>query len=313
MIYDLKTIENEILNKILRLRKIIVSYHRNNFSNYHDKIKDDKVLCLGSRQFDIMYNIIKNDCVTVTSLSNKLYLSTSSLSIIISKMSSKNLLEKVYDENKDGRKIILKPTKLGYDSYNFIEKSSVNHFLKFCERLNSTDINIYIKALHNFTIALKDYGVKEITEDCSKEEIADLIFHNLLVLKIPFETFLKTANLSLNLTRKEFEILANMDEFDIHTPSQLSNTLYSSESTISTQLKSLVKKSYLRKEKGHEDTRKTFFYITDEGEKVFKETRSICDKQLLNFISSLDEEQKKNILMGIDYLFILFELLSKHN
>lgn len=320
MTYNLETIENQLLQKIFRLRKSIINYNYKNFNNYYtinENIYCIKEIYLGSRQFDIIYNIIENDCNTLTMLSKKLNLSKSSLSIIIGKMTKQNLLEKSYSKSNDSRKVILNVTPIGLEYYYFIKDSIKDHLLKFHKSLNKKELKVYENALSNFTIAFKDYDVYEINQLYSKEKIAELIFHNFLSLKIHFENFLKHGKISIqgdvNLTKKEFEIISNMKESNIHTPSELTKLLYSSESTISIQLKSLVKKNFLKKEKHPKDSRKTLFYITKAGNDMFNTTNQFITSQLLDAINVFSYEKKQNLLNGIDALLILFELISEHN
>ncbi len=309
------TLELQIIEKSDIIRNLVQQYitankkRQPNFNhhNYFD---------LESRQFDIMFQIIMFNQNTITKIAKELGLSKPSLSIVISKMTQKNLIEKTYD-NEDGREVLLSPTETGLEQFNTTKDFIFGTLTEFAKSLNEDEYNIYVSSLINFTKGLESFGVKEIKKDTSIELSSECIFYNSFILKSTFEANHRALAFifedQLKITEKEFKILLTILDQNLNTPSDIAKIICTTESTISTQLKSLVKKGYVYKEKNSGDARKTFFYITDEGKILLEKTKEMFIAEFLKMLARINEKDKKNIDKGLDNLIILFELLLKHN
>ncbi len=316
----MNSIDKDIVLNIALLHKVVNKYSfKNNYKlPYIDNcFNDNKDMTLKSRQLDILYLIIANNLNTVSEISNELELSKSSLSITISKMANQELLEKVYDHSDDARHVILKETEKGRNLYNNLKTFFINELTKFFMSLNEEEKQIHKSAMQYLNVAFYSFGVKNIDYDNSTdEEILSILFENIFILKKPLEKLHRQVKNNLKdklaLTEKEMDILRFIFEFDKSTPSELAGILFSSESTISSQLKPLVKNGYLVKEKSSEDSRKTYFKITSLGIDTLNECKNLLDSQFTLIISKFSIEDKKNILEGTSRLIDLFELLTQN-
>lgn len=80
-----------------------VTYYRNKMMENMD---------LTSVQSDVLIDILRHPGITATEIKEHMQLSQSTVAGIIARLESKNLIEKVVDEN-DARKVILFPAKQG--------------------------------------------------------------------------------------------------------------------------------------------------------------------------------------------------------
>ncbi len=313
----MNTSEKNIIDKIKNIKNLIDIYNYNYEKNdhLHDACNFDDAI-LASRQFDIFHLIISKKINKVSELSKYLDLSASSLSITISKMCNQNFLEKSYDETLDARNVILKPTEQGMTIYKQIKLFFINSLKEFYMSLNSDEVEIFSSALYDLSQSLQFYKIDVIEKTMELDALCELIFSNLFKLKVPFERFFRDAKnkykTTISLTDKEIRLLSFLLEPDINSPSDLSKITYTKESTISTQLKNLVKKGYLTKEKSDKDIRKTYFIITDLGKETLENDIKIIENIFTELIKTFSEDDKINLTNGLLSLEVLFNLLLKH-
>ncbi len=311
-------INSEIVKKMYSLKRLIGEYDftykycGNMLEKYNDIIGS---LHVGSRQYEIIHFIVNKRCNKVSELAKLLDLSNSSLSLIITKMTDNNLIVKHYDTTDDSRNVILEVTKEGQENYNILKNVYCEELANFINTLNDSEQKFFIKALYSLTGALAIFNIRPVTEENTIEEIPSIIFQNLFTLKIPFENMFRDVRnvlkAQLTLTEKETKILMFLNNVGISTPSEVAKILQSSESTISIQLKKLLKKGHLVKTKCKEDSRKNLFYITDLGKETVNREFNLFNEEFIKNINNFSEQDKINILDGLNNLHVLFELLTR--
>ncbi len=314
----MSNIDKDIISNFSLLSKLITKYNFKNTNRLHNKGKCIKIkneIDFHRRQFDILYLIVTKKCKTVSDISSELDLSKSSLSITVSKMVEQNLLEKVYEQTLDSRQVMLQETEKGKKLFINIKQFFKEDMIDFYNWLSESQKEIYKSAIQSLNVAFLSFGLKKIDLEQSNEQIVEKMFENIFILKKPLEKLYRQVKNNLKdeivLTEKQIDILLYIKEYNKNIPSELASILFSSESTISSQLKTLVEKKYLVKEKSKEDSRKTYFNITDLGVTTLDICRSKLEKQLLGIISKFSEQEKENLLEGSTNLIKLFELLTQ--
>ncbi len=310
------SIEEEIVEKLMLLENTIKDYElKNNMCNKiiaeHKEVV--KTLDIGARQYELLHIIVQRNCNKVTELAKYLDLSKSSLSLIISKMVENEYLEKEYDTTDDSRNVVLEVTEKGLQSYNILKDMYCSELVKFLQGLNSAERELFDKAVGSLIKTFSIFQIIPITSEHTNEEVADTIFQNLFILKMPFEKFFREVKYnvkdSITLTEKEIKILVYLSKVKSSTPTEIANNFNSSESTMSLQLKQLLKKSHITKTKSIIDSRKNLFSITEEGLKIVTKEFEILQNELIKSVSIISLDDKKNILSGLNDLLFLFKLL----
>ncbi len=313
-----ENIEEEILQKLKQLESATKDYeHKNNVCNkFISEHKDIvKSLEVGARQYELLHIIIQRNCNKVTDLAKYLDLSKSSLSIIISKMVESEFLKKEYDTTEDSRNVILEVTEKGQESYYLLKNMQCSELVKFLKGLNQEERELFDKAIKSLMETFSIFGIIPIKSDNTNEEVADIIFQNLFILKMPFEKFFREVKNNLKdkitLTEKEIKILGYLSKVKSSTPTEIANNFNSSESTMSLQLKQLLKKAHITKTKSIMDSRKNLFSITENGLKTVEVEFELLQNEFINSLKIISFEDKKNILNGLNDLMFLFKLLAE--
>ncbi len=313
-------LENKILNKMFILDKLIRTYSLK-YNDFDVTFKNNpnlkEYMETGARQYEILHLIETKRCNKVSELAKLLDLSPSSLSIIISKMVANNLIEKRYESTTDLRNVILTLTESGSANYYTLKNAYCLIVKNFISNLNSEELSLFNNALSSLTSALYMFSLIPIDTNKDFDEMANLIFQNLFILKTPFEKFFRDIRHSLKdqltLTDKEITILIIFLDFKTSIPSKIASLVHSSESTISTQLKKLVKKGHLEKSKSEEDSRITNFTLTNLGESTISHELSLLHIKSIELINTFQYQDKIKILDGLNSLHVMFELLLKEN
>lgn len=308
--------EREIIIKIKSLQISISKYGQKTTEfKKNNSIEKLETLNISSRQIDILNLVIMYGINNVSSLAKELDLSTSGLSIIISKMVKQDLLEKMYDDEDDGRMVNLVATKKGIDVHNTVINGIAEIIETFISSLDESEYRLYTKTCKDFTSAFEAFGVEPFDESLKGKELAHYVTKTVMTIKNPFEKFFREVNANnkeeIALTDKERALLGLIIDANICTPSEISKILCTSESTVSTQLRGLYKEGYLTKEKSFEDSRKTYFYPTKKGVETFEQCEQIFNNALIGLLQLSTEETLLKILEGLNSAIILFELLLK--
>ena len=105
------------------------------------------------QQFIILMLVHKMDINTVSQMANLLNLSTSSLSLSLSKMEQENLLKKIpAPKGDDGRKVYLCITKKGISALEEREQKTLEFFIEYCKNLSQEqreDLELGIEKLNH--------------------------------------------------------------------------------------------------------------------------------------------------------------------
>lgn len=315
------TIENEIIKGAHKLEISVSRYMHNNLSNDLTTAKTMTTIDtlenhnISDRQLDIIHLIITNNVNTVSSLAKYLGLSTSSMSTVISKMTNQKLLDKVPDE-KDGRAVTLVPTEHAILIYSLFKNIFSESFTDFINRLNKKELSLFDDCVENISNALTSSMNRTYSRNLHLSEKIDFVFETLFLTKKNYETFFRNTKSAtkddLLLTPKEMMLYRLIIEGTATTPSEISKITCTGESTISTQLKKMLKKGLIYKQKDSKDSRKTYFLTTDYGAKIFYESCDIVDNTFLEFLKNITIEKKESILESLKCSNTLFELLLKH-
>ncbi len=313
----MENIEKDIVEKLSQLERVIIKYGLNNNStdmlNEHKEII--KSLDIGARQFELLHIMINQNCNKVTELAKYLDLSKSSLSLIISKMVDNEFIEKEYDTTEDSREVILEVTEKGKFSYDVLKNMHCNELVNFLNILETNERALFDKVAISLSQTFAIFGVIPVNSEHTNEEVADIIFQNLFKLKMPFEKFFREVKNNLKdditLTEKEMKILMHLSKIKSNTPTEIANLFNSSESTMSLQLKQLLKKEHIVKTKCIIDSRKNLFSITEKGLETFNAEYKLLQNELIKCVHIIKYEDKINILNGLNDLLFLFKLLAE--
>lgn len=271
---------------------------------------------ISPRQWDILFLIEEMKINTVSLISKELDLSLSSLSIIISKMVGNNLVEKNYEEdNSDGRIVILDLSKNAKTYYYEMKKLITTAIYDFINSLDEESHTLFTNAVEELEFIARILNLNVFDIAMNIESQAEVIYQNIMRLKFVCEKLFRKVNSGMDnfIFEKGLAILAATIKDDLHTPSQLSQKIKTSESTISTQLKALINKNLMYKTKKAGDSRKTYFYATEEGISIYDKCIENTMSTFKNLLSNLDKDLLLNLDNGLDNLIILFEVLLKNN
>lgn len=312
------TIETEIIKQLESLKLSVAKYRYKNLNNNLEEendIKKIEELKISNRQLDILSLIIDENINTVSSISNYLELSISSVSTIVSKMVKQDLIEKVYDSKNDARTVLLVATNKGYESQTFVKSVFTKIFKKFLDTLDEETKELHDIMVEKTIEVFFELGIEPYDKTMSNEMKAKYFYRNINLIKKPYQKIFRDTKNTLKeknmLTEKEIGILTLICDLNINTPSEISSFVCTTESTISTQLKTLMKKGFIVKEKHASDSRKTYFYANECGKENFEKCRAITNDVLIKTLSIFTEEKKISILESLKSANILFELLLK--
>ncbi len=315
----MQNIEKEIVERLVLLRDTISKYELSKNINKEKSVEFKNIienLEVGSRQYEIIHLVDNGKYNRISELAKFLDLSKSSLSLIISKMVAHDLIIKKYDTTSDSRNVILHVTESGENIYRVLKDIHCSALVSFLEELSQNQRELFDNAVESLIKTFSIFDIKPITKEHSNIEVADIIFENMFILKTPFEKFFREvkANIKdfLTLTEKEIKILAYLRKVETSTPTEISEYFKSSESTISLQLKGLLKTGHVIKTKCIMDSRKNLFSITDFGLETVNREIDVLQNELTNHVKLISEADKKNILDGLNNLLVLFKLLTEN-
>lgn len=111
-----------------------------------------------------------------------------------------------------------------------------------------------------------------------------------------------------DITTRQFSILFLVSKMGLSTITNVEEAFNISKSSLSLTVSKLVEEGYLRKERPKEDDdkRKTYFMITDKGQKSLDEVTERIIEMFNAFYLSLDLQQMDNLKQGIELLDGIF-------
>ncbi|NLK36587.1 MAG: MarR family transcriptional regulator [Epulopiscium sp.] len=106
------------------------------------------------------------------------------------------------------------------------------------------------------------------------------------------------------ITMRQFQILILLYDLGVETISELSELLAISKSSLSLTISKMVSEGYIRREMPSttEDGRRVFFYVTEKGLQVLDESKNLMIESLSQYYSTLTEEQKEDLIIGLEKL-----------
>lgn len=104
------------------------------------------------------------------------------------------------------------------------------------------------------------------------------------------------------LTSKQFFTLQQISKYEKIELKNLSKDLYVSTSSLCILLNKMVAAGYVFREEDPRDRRNTFYGITEDGRKVFKEEEIRITSTLVEHMSGFDEKFKKNLEKSLSVL-----------
>lgn len=112
----------------------------------------------------------------------------------------------------------------------------------------------------------------------------------------------------LDLTSRQFGILFLIYHYKLRTVSDLVREINISKSSVSLTVSKLAEEGYLRKKQPRkgEDGRKVNIEITAKGKRSVDELTEKIVAVLDRFYTTLNEEQKANLIQGVDCFDALF-------
>lgn len=111
------------------------------------------------------------------------------------------------------------------------------------------------------------------------------------------------------LTIQQFHLMVHILEANLNTVSDLAQALHLSKSSTSLAVTKLVSKGHLRREEPmpSEDGRKSYFFLTEKGEKAVENTQNIFMEIVAGYFEHLEEDAKTLVcghLDGINQLLV---------
>ncbi len=285
---------NQIDIAVMRISKSIFATEFKKNSNSTSNISE--------RQFHILYMIEKRNINTTSALAKFFNLSKPNISLIVSKLETMNCLSKIYNsEDVDGRSVVLEVTKTGNEYLNIhINKMQENYILYFSnfmtEEIQKEFFDI-ITLLCNLT-----------NIEVNKENIYETILLLTIFINIYFENTSSklVKDLNLKISKNDCHLLYMISN-GINTLDELSNTTSISNSTLSIQLKSLLKKELLTQLK-EDDKRKKSFYITKTGETLIKTVLDYRTNLILQDIKVLNDDQRENVIISCEKILTILNI-----
>lgn len=279
---------------------------------------------LSERQFQVLFFIEYLRINTLSQISDKLELSGSNISTVISKLVKNGLLRKKYpDYDDDKRKIYFYLTSEGkHELQNKIEQMTA-YLAAFYEGLDATKKQNFLEAYNRLiTLLPKDTAEENplpidraegspvpvgMAEQIAKRIVNGMIAASTLLQKSFSHDPMEEERKDL-LAHNHHQVLFIIDTKKINNLRELSRTIGISESALSTTLSKLDAEGLVCKEhpEADEDGRKMTFYITEKGREKLLATRKKIISFFVSFYNTLQADQQENLYEGIKNLYIVF-------
>ena len=109
--------------------------------------------------------------------------------------------------------------------------------------------------------------------------------------------FNKNGKSNSPLTSRQYDILVAVNEWNLHTISDLNKLIILSKSSLSITLNKMVEEGYLTREQAadEDDKRKVYFNITEKGINAYKGLDKIIIAAIEGYYNKLTDKQKKEV------------------
>lgn len=284
---------------------------------------------ISQRQFKILGALEFTKLNTISELAEKMHISKSTLSIIISKMIKSGYVTKSRPDNEpDKRKVYFYPTEKGIEILKAKSEANTNNFKAFYNSISPHQRENFRKAVNilrgltperqECTEALvKRYISVNSTDEDSEFSalLEDLSFFLLSVLEKNANQYCSYAQLDnvdgiKNITHNQYQILFCISSLGLNTISKLSEFLGSSGSTLSIMVSKLVKSGFLQKSYPNtlQDNRFVYISPTEKTKKLLNETALFANEQIKqNYLMTLSTEELEKLMEGMDYFIKVFQ------
>ena len=315
----------KMADKIIELTQKIPIYERTCKKNNTEtkSFKD-----LSERQFEILMALMIMKKSSISEMAEIMYVSRSTLSIIVSKLIKKGYIVKnIPEDGMDKRKTIF---SLSQEGINCLYKFRQNNFKNFCILYNSFDerekklLEEGIDKLFSYFEFREEYmndkfmksdiiqAILESDNELEKMNIKMAIFVGVF-FKASRDLCRNIFDLNSDekpITKNQFYIMYCIYYFEHNTISKLEKFLNSSGSTVSITVSRLVTAGYLKKSypKFNDDGRAVFIKLTNKGVKMLNMVHTRTKEAFINFIERLDEEGVQNFNSAIDCLLEVFKV-----
>ncbi len=291
------TLEKQLYEKFNRLstahdnvvRKLVPTNFKKNSNTNYD---------ISKRQLEILFLIIKKDINTISGISDYLGLSTPNISIIVSKLESLELIEKIYNINDDNRQVHLKLTDKGIDIFN----QYMNKFKTLSENSMLSLSNDKRQAL--FPLGNKFAELFDIDIDFEEDW-----FTGYMEILIKISSFVENVQKDSPQTfsYSEMKILSAIYKIGINSSIELLRVLPITQSALSQYLKKLESRGYLERKVCKDDKRKRSFEVTPKGIDSITSFNKTYNEIFIQKLLSLDNNQKENLLEIFDIALYILE------
>ena len=109
--------------------------------------------------------------------------------------------------------------------------------------------------------------------------------------------FNKNGKSNSPLTSRQYDILVAVNEWNLHTISEMNKLIVLSKSSLSITLNKMVEEGYLTREQASDDDdkRKVYFNITEKGIKAYKDLDKVIVSAIEGYYNKLSDKQRKDV------------------
>ena len=294
-------------------------------------IRRDEKLCalsdeepmLSGHQFDALAVIAFLDIHNVTKIAQMIGCSKSAVSIMLSKMTGSEYVEKKYGQNTDdNRSIYIDITPKGKEVLEKFMRVRLEVISKGYDMMSENFKRELYKGMaclcrvYNYS----DGFLVEMTEDilnkmdCSSEKKAYIInFANFVANRLSGEKTISEnpGKISKKLTIQQIGMLKAIYFANKDTVSKLVKYFGTSVSTVSVNVSRLAKAGYVIKEYGKtDDNRETILSISDKAKEELIDISKKCFDMFLDEYRSMSSEQQKTLEEGLEHFDKLVSIIK---
>ncbi len=265
-------------------------------------------------QFEALVIIAIFDIHNVTKIAQTIGCSKSAVSIMLSKMMSKNLVTKNYGHNeKDNRSIYIDITDKGKEMLESFMETRIKVIADMYDKMSE---KIKAETIEGYKCFLERYGnvesfITDVTEKMLDKQQYDKEKREYLLILARFiagriskdKTILEKPQLiSKNLTWQQIGILKAIEYNKQNTVSRLVKEFGTSVSTVSVNVSRLARAGFIVKEYGKTtDNRETILSITPKAK---EELQNIADKffeELKSNYNKMNKKEQDLLRQGIEH------------
>lgn len=268
---------------------------------------------ISERQMEMLARIFLLNQSNITVLAEKMFLSKSTVSIIMNKLIKKGLVTRNYPkEDQDKRKVFFYITDEGRRILNLVSEAKVAEMLEGYKKLNDRGKRLFDEASAVLGTLVDEETIK--FHDLVDKLMGDINKTNSLHIKAVaalaqicgpvFKNVFGDGNINGNITEKQFKVLLAIHFLGHNTVTKLERFFSTSGSSVSIIVLRLEKAGYLLKEhnKCQEDRRITYISLTQKGIDILQNLYYTVNERLTEAFEKRSEEEKEKINFACDKL-----------